>query len=332
MSALVDLVSELQEDRSLTSKVFFSSRHQNEDAPFHPQMMEAIAGRHRRVLIKAFRGAAKSTIAEEALLIEAVFNLCQFGLIIGSTYDRACERLATIRYELENNEKLLSMFRDLRGTTWGADVLVLGNGVRLQALGRGQSMRGAKEVARNMRPDFVLVDDLETQESVDTTQARNKVWRWFMREMIPALDPTARIRVLGTPLHEASLIERLSRSNDWMTLNIPIYTMGEDKVMVPAWSSRFPLSEIAALKDGFDDAGDLAGFSQEFLCTPIDDSARSFRHSDIRIVEQLPQWAPKMLIVDPARTTGPNSARTGYVVCAWVGTELYIFDAIGATH
>lgn len=316
----------------LANALLFKHRHTDEDAPFHARMVRALTSKLPRVLIKAFRGSAKSTTAEEVMITGAAFKDYQFGLVVGNTYESAVMRMASMKRELAYNEKLLTMFGSMEGEKWGEDVLILANGVRLQALGRNQSTRGLKESVRNMRPDYVLLDDLEDVDDVKTPESRQKNWQWLTRELFPALDPHARLRAVGTPLHDDSVIERIAASVDWRTLTIPLYTMDGAGEMVSNWPARFPAEAIVKLRDMFERDGDLAGFSQEYLCKPLDHIARTFQEGDILINPGTPTFAPRTVIVDPARTTKATSSRTGYVVTSWVGSKLIVHDALGAFH
>jgi hypothetical protein len=333
-SPLVELIAELQADKQFALSYIFAHRHPDETPAFHKQIVAAWDDPHPRVLIEVFRGGGKSTLAEEYLTLAALFQEAQYILLVGNTYSSACDRLASIKHELENNEKIGAMFGSVRGATWTENDITLSNGVRVQAFGAGQSVRGAKEVTRNMRPDLVLIDDLEDRESVATPEARRKVWQWFTRELVPACDPKARIRVNGTPLHENSMIEELKRNANWKCLSFPIYT-GVEPDRVPMWPARFPLSKINELYEQFRTDGDLAGFSQEYLLKPMDAVASIFDRNDIIYAAPSPAhlYIPRILIVDPARTTNRStSARTGYVVGSWVGNELHVHEAIGGFH
>ena len=127
------LVLELSHDPILANRLLFAKRHPKESAPFHPRMIAALTSRVPQVLVKAFRGSAKSTTAEEVMTQGGVFQDFQYGLIVGSTYDRACDRLKTIKHELDFNEKLLTMFGTLQGSSGGVDTIILSSGVMLKA-------------------------------------------------------------------------------------------------------------------------------------------------------------------------------------------------------
>lgn len=333
------LVYTLQQDPVLANRLLFAHRHTAESAPYHARMIAAYASALPKVVVKAFRGSAKSTTCEEVMVQGAVFKDFQYGLIVGSTYDRAVDRLKSVKHELEFNQKLLTMFSGLEGSTWGADTLVLSNDVMIKAIGRGQSARGLKEAARNSRPDFVFFDDLEEED----TGANHKpvdgidVWTWIKRVLEPALaqDRKPRMRWAGTPVGENCALEMACANPDWRVLDIPLYTgptMGAVHTITPAWPAVFPAEKCIEMRDGFERAGDLNGFIQEYLCKSVDNAARTFDAAKIVVAPAPFDFAPKTLIVDPARTTNAKSARTGYVVTSWVGAKLFVHHAQGGYH
>ena len=334
-SPITQLIRELESDWAFTLDFLFAHRHPQASPPFHRQIIDAWFSDHPAVLVEVFRGGAKSTRAEEAICVAALFQLARYILIVGNTYSSACERLASIRLELENNDKINGIFRYTKGATWTENLIQLNNGVIIQAFGANQSVRGTKNPANNARPDLVLIDDFEDRDSVATPEARRKVSQWFTRELKPALDPSARIRVNGTPLHADSVIEQFKQDPTWQVLSFPLYTVDGD-TKVPMWNERFPLAWIEAKHDEFKANGDLAGFSQEYLLKPMSDAASIFARSDFQVIDPTfsrVDFAPRILVVDPARTTNQRtSARTGYAVGSWVGNELYVHEATGHFH
>ncbi len=334
------LVLELSNDPVLANRLLFPHRHPKDSAPFHPRMMAAYMSPLPQVLVKAFRGSAKSTTAEECMVQGSVFNSFNYGLIVGSTYDRAVDRLKSIKYELEFNPRLLTMFGGLEGEQWGSDTIILANGVMIKAIGRGQSARGLKDAKHNTRPDFVFFDDLEEEETGEGAKPVDgkAVWTWINRVLIPALaqDRAPRLRWAGTPLGENCALEMAAASPDWRTLTVPLYAGALDahdpSEIDPSWPAVFSAEQCLALRDKFERAGDLAGFSQEYLCRSMDNAARTFRAETIRVESPRSTFAPKTLIVDPARTTNAKSARTGYVVTSWVGSRLIVHHAQGSYH
>jgi len=330
-----DMITALAADRVLAHQVLFDHRHPDATPDFHVEIISLYCSTAMRVVIMAFRGGAKSSILEEFAILEAVFERCHNILILGNSYPRACERLQAIKHELETNEHILDLFGEQVGATWNENKIVLKNGVVIQALGARQSLRGTRHL--QWRPDLILGDDLEDEENAATEEARQKMLRWLLASVIPAMDPRGRIRINGTPLDPKSLLEKLRILPDWESKVFPAVlpaSLIPDEWEESLWPTRFPLEKLKELWRTFSENGEATLFAQEYLCKAEDPATKLFQSRHIRINPVAPTWAPTYLYCDPARTTRVRtSARTGYAVWSWVGGKrLYVHKALGAFH
>lgn len=322
------LFKRLYRDRVLAHEVLFRHRHPNATQPFHRAM---ISDWHddgvRRLLDMAFRGSAKSTIAEEAICIRAGFREFRNGLIISETYDRACERLHAIAHEIESNDNLAELFGDLRGPTWSDGEIVLSNGTRILALGRGQALRGIKY--EEIRPDAVFCDDIENTQSASTVEGRRKARVWFFTELLPACDINAFVRVAATPLDSDALAVRLMQSKEWVSKVYPIEYLDADGQRRATWADRYPLEWIDARKQTFTEQGLLDDFEREYLCSTASKASRTFKDEEFKVEPQVRTWQAVYAMFDPARTTNVTSATTGFASWSWIGQKLVVWDAWG---
>lgn len=326
------LLLAFMEDRPLAHHMLFPHRHKDITPHFHKDIIELLNSTALNVVLMAFRGAAKSTLVEEYVLLSILLNDANFVLIVGSNWESACQRLAAIRQEIETNETIMELFGDQKSTPWSVDEIVLSNGKKIKAIGAGQSMRGVKH--NEDRPDLAVIDDLEDEQNVHTEEARRKIDRWLSGTLRPALHPTkGRIRFIGTPLHPKALVQRKFEDKDWISKKFPLLITdletGED---VSAWPSRFPLSHILKLREEYVTNGNLIEFTQEYMCHAEDISGKPFKPEMIR--PSIPRAGHKAIyiICDPARTVKSTSARTGYVAYSWQGNKLEVHDALGAFH
>lgn len=319
------IIRALSADRVLAHAVLFKHRHTDETPPFHIEMIENWHSSEKFVELMAFRGGAKSTISEEAYIVEACLQLFHNGLVLGSNGPRANERLASIKYELETNEAILQLFGDLKGPTWNEDKVVLSSGTCIQAYGCGMSLRGSKHL--QWRPDRVLGDDMEEEENVATPEAREKMSRWFYSVVLPALDPhSARVRVAATPLDPNALAVRLLKDPKWKGRRYPIEYKGPNGERVAMWGSRFPLEKIDELRDQYYSSGRSHDFQREYMCEPEDPATKAFTEEIIHVEPTVRAWHPCMAFYDPARTAKSTSATTGKVVFSWVGPKLIVWE------
>ncbi len=195
-----------------------SSRLHRYFAERYPAMIEkALAtGQGDKEANAAPRGNAKSTTGTFGLpLWAAAFRKRKYALIVSETRAQGEAFLSFIKTELESNERLQQDFPELvgEGPVWRADQIITRNGVKIQAAGAGQKLRGLRH--GSCRPDLVIVDDLENDESVESPEQRKKLEGWFFKALMKIGQPDTVFIVVGTILHFESLLSRLLVKPGW---------------------------------------------------------------------------------------------------------------------
>src|SRR5215469_11374257 len=140
-------------DRWAAHVHLFGHRHEFESAAVHRAMVEDFWSAERRLVTLGFRGAGKTTLIEEDLVIAACEGAFNFCLIVGSKEERAAEPLAAVKNELDMNDLVRAVYGDMRGATWTQTKVVFSDGRTIQAIGRDQDIRGIKHDI--WRPDLV---------------------------------------------------------------------------------------------------------------------------------------------------------------------------------
>lgn len=324
------LIEKFKHDRFLAHETLFAHRHKEASAECHGEIVELFNSEHPLVALMAFRGAAKSTYVEEDVILKAEFEEEEFILLIGNSWSSACERLASIKQELETNEALIELFGDQKSSPWAADEIVLANGVKIQAMGARQSMRGVKH--NNARPTYVVIDDLEDEENVATEESRRKTERWLTGTLRPALNPKkGKIRFIGTPLHPKALIQKKVEDPEWVSRKYPVLYIDEIGEEQSTWPERFTKEWILKLRNDYLTSGNLIEFEQEYMCRAEDVAGKPFQASMIKVAAAPANYLPIDIAVDPARTTKiATSARTGYAAGSWMGSRLIVHEAKGS--
>lgn len=186
----------------------FSQMHQDfiqmEERPDRRGVKEAIA---------APRGNAKTTFKA---LIKPIHAICygyeRFILIVGWSSGEATDKVKDIRDELLVNERLIEDFGSLLGKTAGKSDFITRNNIRVTARGRGGQIRGLKH--RQSRPSLVIMDDIESLESVNTPEQRQKTTEFVMKDVIGAGAPdgSTNFVLVGTVLQgESFLVQALNK-------------------------------------------------------------------------------------------------------------------------
>jgi hypothetical protein len=320
------LLLTLREDRWLAHRHLFRHRHPEDSPEAHRELVEAIYRPVARLGVEGFRGFAKSTYLEEAAVLRGAFREFHNMVIVGSSYRRACDRLAAIKREFEINDYIIELFGRLQGDTWQEGKIVLANGACIQALGRDQSTVGIKHF--DWRPDAALIDDVEDPEEVRTDAERQQTWDWFMKTFLPSLDHPlySWIRVLGTRRGSGSLPERIEAAG-WPRVQFPIESIGPAGERIATWPSKFPLATIDRMRQDY--AGDMHTFNQEFMCQPMSAADITFRREMFRVEPRPRTWEAVYAMIDPARTVRTTSAVTGWAVWSWIRNRLIVWAADG---
>ena len=312
-------ILKLGRNRHLAHQVLFRHRHSDATPPFHYDLIDLWHSQISKALVMAFREAGKSTLAEEAFVIGACYRLFNNAIIVGATEKRACERLRAVKHEIESNELLAELFGFQVGKVWNEAEVILANGSRIIAVGRGQSLRGTKHL--HYRPDFCFCDDIEDKEHVTTPEARDATQSWFMDELLPCLDRDARIRMNATPLDRDSLPMRIKKWSAWQTRTYPVEYVDEHGARRATWEARYPLDWVDGKRKEYQDAGDLEGYAREYMCVAEDPRARVFTSSMFKVEPRVHTWQPTFAMYDPARTVKATSATTGWAVWSWIANR-----------
>lgn len=177
-----------------------------------PQQIDKLEGCHRA--IEAPRGHAKSTtFTFKDSIHAAVYCYKHYEIILSDSSDQAEGFLSDIKTELEENAAIREDFGDLEGAVWKASVILLSNGVKIEALGAGKKIRGRRH--KQWRPDLILCDDLENDENVNTPEQRKKLLNWFNKAVSQCGDGYTDIVYIGTLLHYDALLANVSKKPDY---------------------------------------------------------------------------------------------------------------------
>lgn len=157
------------------------------------------------VLMLAPRGSLKSTLLQ-SYAIRCVMREPTIRVLYGmDTYDRARMKLAGIKTALESNQRLIGLFGDQRGDTWGqAKFSVAGASPGAQEF-TFQGF-GPDKPATGGHFELIILDDLINHENCKTPDAIEKILRCF-RQVSPLLVPGGKLIVTGTRYFTGDLYE-----------------------------------------------------------------------------------------------------------------------------
>jgi len=167
-------------------------------------------GRSARVVLMP-RGFGKTTLCTLGVPLWCVVHgMRHYITITSDSSDQAEGQLATLKAEIENNDRLHEDFGDFVGSTWTTEAIVTANDIRIDALGAGKKIRGRKY--KQWRPDLMIFDDIENLEEAMSDAQRKKRKAWFRQDAMRAGWENTKVLVVGNMLHHACLLAELSKN------------------------------------------------------------------------------------------------------------------------
>ena len=159
------------------------------------------------------RGFGKTIMTKIFIIWSMLFRKKKTILFISESSTHSEAQCRDIRGILESNEIIIEYFgkqspeRNQSGgkrkRSWKDEEIETPSGTSLITRGRNGQIRGTAR-AGNTRPDLIVLDDVEDEQSVATEEQRIKCKQWFFAAVKPALlkkDPSSMIIACGTILH-----------------------------------------------------------------------------------------------------------------------------------
>lgn len=242
-----------------------------------------------RLYVQGPREHAKSS----TVLTYVARRLCEdhhvrIGIISG-TDPLAKKFVGELKHELEANAELIADYGGpFVGPTWTEHELVLrdarlklgeechcpapvhhpiaGKDVSVFAVGRGGQIS-------SRHCDVLVLDDVESKDTVRSDLVRADTREWFAREVIPVLSPGGKLIVVGTRKHFDDLYAYVMRTPGFTVLDEVKSVYREDGS--PIWPEMWDAVALAARKAELDEV-DVLAWPQEYLNTPLPSETQMF--------------------------------------------------------
>ncbi len=261
-------------------------------APFHEEIFHITQDTNiRSAVILGFRGCGKSTLLTLSFPLWAILGeqKIKHVLILSKTQQKAQTLLQQIKYELETNELLkkdLGPFQEERNG-WNLVSLFLPYyDAKITAASTEQSIRGIRH--KQYRPQLIICDDLEDMDSVRTKEGRDKICNWLIGDVIPAGSRYTRLMIVGSLLHEDSLIKRLQKNIEENKMH-GIYREYPliDKNGNCAWPGKFPNQE--AIEEEKAKGITEIAWLREYLLRNVSETGRVVHPEWIQYYDEIPR-------------------------------------------
>jgi hypothetical protein len=276
----------------------------------------------QKAVIVAPRGWGKTSLCNMAYPAKKIlFQEKKFIVPISNTATQAVMQGENLKKELLSNVLVKKIFGNVKSqnqeNSFAKEMWVTDSGITVMPRGSGQQVRGILQ--GNDRPDLIICDDLEDREGVKNPDRRMELKKWFFEDVLNAVDRSKdewKIVVIGTLLHEDSLLQNLMDDKSWYKVHIALC----DQDMNSNWPDFMTTEEIKALAASYEAQGLLDSFCREYLGIMQSEKERKFKQEYFKGYDEGSEDFQKtkkkllnIILVDPAKTTNESSDETAIV-------------------
>lgn len=335
-------------DSELYARTFFPKTFRQKSPPFATQFWEPLEDPDARLAqLLAFRGSSKTTRLRTFASKRIAYGISRAILYIGASERDAIRSVQWVRTQMEHNELWRNTFRLKPGRKWEETQIEIehegfGHTVWLLGAGITGSLRGIN--FNDYRPDLIVVDDPQTDETAATEPQREKlddlIHGTVRNSLAPRTEePNAKLVMCITPQHKDDVSQRALKDSEWVSRVIPCWTfdtMHRDvDQQVSSWEERFPTSDLRMQKRGAMERNKLSVFTREMECRVTSPESTSFIASWLNVRQgPAPQGYPAVLAIDPVPPPSERQMAKGlegkdfeaHYVWSRVGGDYHLLD------
>ena len=264
----------------------------NDTPEMHYMLADKYFHKHKRIMIEAHRGSAKSTIMEWLVIYVAVlgklhnFGNVDFIAFIGDSAENGVKNFfRNINTKIEKSKFLQQYLTVARMTLDEAELInAQGKKLRLKGFGMKKNIRGVRY--EGIRPDIIILDDVTGNDAESSDVIQQTIEDNFYKAILPALHPTKfRLYVIGTPISEKDLLSKLRDNSKWLVHKFPVaekFPCSEEEFK-GNWEDRFPYEAVMEQYETYKEDGKEQAFFQEYMLIIADLSTLIINeHEDIK--------------------------------------------------
>lgn len=331
-----------------TLTTLFSHHTTRPFSPLHYKVFEFLdITEHRLVCLAAPRGFGKTTMIGLGFPARlALFRIVPYIVYISCSVSEAAKKVKILAQELQYNPLVKELFGNLKGVKWAEETgeieLSDENGpfCFIQARGAGSQVRGLKW--RQHRPGIFIVDDLEDKDEAKNEKIRKDLKEWFFSDLMGAMDnaedSTSRLIVIGTVVHQDSLLANLI--DERVEIDVEAYGLDDEAKAIletrekffslrleacndkyeSCWPSFLSTAAIRAKAAAYKARGQLDVFFMEFRniviatenATFLDSFFKYYSEGDPSAKEEL-QESETIILIDPCKKKKGDGAKAAII-------------------
>ena len=297
-----------------TAKVLYPERFTRPFSKMHEEVFKVLDDDSiQQVVIAAPRGFGKTSLGLSFATGKIVFREKKFIVPVSCTASQALLQSENLKRELITNSIIGRMFGPMKSSSFSQDQWVTETGTMVMPRGSGQQIRGL--LFGNSRPDLIFADDIEDTESVKSEEQRRKLKEWFFADVMNSIDRSKKIWkiiVVGTLLHEDSLLANLLEDPSWHPVRLELF----DDDYHSNWPELMDDESIRKLVESYRKQKMLGTLFREYRNLPVAKEDAKFKAEYFKYYtdEDRRKVQETVVIMDPAKTakaTSDESAAVG---------------------
>lgn len=335
--SLDDLVKLCALDTELFGKTFFPQAFRHESPPFAREAWEPLEDPSARLVNLIFaRGYGKTTRLRVFNAKRVSYGLSRTILYVGASERDAIRSVVWLRNQVERNAKWAQTFGLRRGAKWDETQIEIIHDklskpgeppfvIHVLAAGMTGSLRGIN--FDDYRPDLIIVDDPQTDETAATEEQRNKITDLVFGALKNSLasevdEPNAKLAMAITPQHKDDISQQALRDPSWRSLVFPCWTKETMGLPVAqqesSWPALFPSINLRADKRAAIRRNKLSIFTREMECRLTSPEQSQFRPTWLRIRDySAPRDTFAVLGIDPVPPPSERQQARGLTGKDW---------------
>lgn len=282
-------------DLGATDGVFFSHYHfprtvRQISPEFHYLLWNALTNPlYRLLLFQVFRGGAKTTLARIFTAWEISYYFANTIVYLGKSEDHAKRSAGWVQRQITRQTPWARAYGLGKGSQWQALEFEIYHGLFDQhiwvvATGIEGSIRGIN--IDDYRPDFILLDDVLTEDNSSTPDQCSKMEDLILgsvkQSLAPASErPNAKMLMLQTPLNKLDASMKAKADAEWHSVTVSCFTE-ESKDLTPdeqrsAWPERWSDATLKREKLFAVRRNKLSLWLREMECKLVDPETCAFK-------------------------------------------------------
>ena len=315
-------MARLEKDPELWFKYYFpgdESAPIAEPAKFHKKATKRVTTPQRPEYPNAIdwyeirmwsRELAKSTRTMMEVLYLTLIGKKKYVMLISASDTAAEMLLLPYKYHLETNARIINDYGTQEGASeWTAWKFRTRKGVTFRALGAGSPPRGSKD-KKNVRPDVLLFDDIDTDEDTRNPVQIKKKWDWIEGAAIGtrSVDKACLIIFCGNRIAVDCCVVRACKYADYVDeINLL------DKNGLPSWPEKNSPDQCKRILS----QKSYAAAQKEYFNNPITEGS-VFKQMSWKPARPLKEYSMLVCYTDPSfKSSVKNDYKAVVLVGKW---------------